>query len=168
MAYNRTLMKRLRLYLDTTVWNFPFSNQAPEYREATLEFFQRVRWGFYDVFFSDVVVDEVDEAPKVRYDQVHGLLAEIAPQRLLPHPEIDRLAALYRQRKVLPVKSVADSQHVAYATYYGMDVLLSWNFKHLANLNRKARVNAVNLDQGYNLPLVLATPLEVLDDESEN
>jgi predicted nucleic acid-binding protein len=168
MGYNGFQMKRLRLYLDTTVWNFPFSDQAPDYRDATLEFFQRVRWGFYDVYFSDVVVDEVDAAPKARYDQVHDLLAEIAPQRLLPHPEIDRLADLYRRRKVLPVKSVADSQHVAYATYYGVDALLSWNFKHLANMTRRARVNAVNMEQGYNLPLVLATPLEVLNDEGEN
>jgi len=98
---------------------------------------------------------------------VHGLLEEIAPQRLIPHPEIDRLGALYRKRKVLPVRSVADAMHVAYATYYGVDALLSWNFKHLANMNRKVRVNAINLEQGYNLPLVLATPLEVLNEDDD-
>jgi predicted nucleic acid-binding protein len=161
-------MKRLRLYLDTTIWNFAFSEQAPDYKKATLEFFQRIQWGYYEVYFSDVVAEELAAAPRVRYEQVHRLLEQVGPQRLLPHPEIDRLALLYRERKVLPVKSVADSQHVAYATHYGMDALLSWNFKHLANMNRRVRVNAVNMEEGYNLPLVLATPLEMLNDENED
>lgn len=160
-------MKRLKLYLDTTVWNFAFSDQAPDYKQATLEFYQRVRWGFFDVYFSDVVVDELAKAPKGRYEQVHGLLEEIAPQRLMPSPEIDRLATLYRRKGVLPIKSVADSLHVAYATVYNMDALLSWNFKHLANLNRKIKVNALNMQEGYSQPLVLATPLEVLGDEDK-
>lgn len=161
-------MKRLRIYLDTTIWNFAFSNQQPDYKKATLEFYQKVRWGLYDVYYSDVVADELAAAPTGRHEQVHRLLEEIAPQRLMPHAEIDRLGALYLKRKVLPAKSVADAMHVAYATYYGVDALLSWNFKHLANMNRRVRVNAVNMGEGYHLPLVLATPLEVLGDEDED
>jgi len=66
-AYNGR-MKRLRLYLDTTVWNFAFSNQQPDYKKATLEFYQKVRWGLYEVYYSDVVVVELAAAPKGRHE----------------------------------------------------------------------------------------------------
>ncbi len=45
-------MKRLRLYLDTTIWNYPFADDTPEKKAHTLDFFQRVRWGSFDVFAS--------------------------------------------------------------------------------------------------------------------
>ena len=160
-------MKKLRLYLDTTIWNFPFQDQEPDYKKATLRFFDKVRWGVFEVYFSDAVADELEPAPKEKREKMFQLLEEIAPQRLLKHPEVERLATLYRTRKVLPVGSVADSLHVAYATYYSMDALLSWNFEHLANMNRKAKVNALNMEEGYNLPLNLVNPLEVLDNDKD-
>jgi predicted nucleic acid-binding protein len=157
-------MKRLRLYLDTTVWNFAFANDAPDYMKATLDFFERVRLDQFDVFVSEAVVDEVAGAPLQRQEQVRALVRAVSPRKLEACAEVDRLAALYLARGVLPVSSKADALHLAYATYYGMDILLSWNFRHLANVNRRAKVMAVNIEQGYNLPLHLAAPLEVLDE----
>ena len=51
-------MKRLRLYLDTTVWNFAFAEDVPDYKEDTLEFFAKVRMGLFEIFTSDVVLNE--------------------------------------------------------------------------------------------------------------
>ena len=55
--------------------------------------------------------------------------------------------------------------HVAYATVCKMDILLSWNFKHLANVNKEARILAVNDGEGYNHSLRLLSPLEVQDED---
>ena len=59
-----------------------------------------------------------------------------------------------------------DAFHVAYATVFGLDILLSWNFKHLANVRREMLIAAINQQEGYRHPLRLLSPLEV-EDENE-
>ncbi|HTB23681.1 MAG TPA: type II toxin-antitoxin system VapC family toxin [bacterium] len=158
-------MKRLRLYLDTTVWNFAFAEDAPDYQKDTLEFFAKIRMGLFDIYSSDAVLNELRDAPEPRQGQVTALLEEVKPVVLDTSPEIDRLAAVYLAKGVLPEKSGVDAYHIAYATFYEMDYLLSWNFRHLANPKRRAKVSALNVDEGYRFPMVIATPLEVLDVE---
>jgi predicted nucleic acid-binding protein len=160
-------MKKLRLYLDTTVWNFAFVDDSPEHRKETLEFFQKARLGLFELFYSDAVEREVIAAPLSRRRQIENLLAELTPRRLAFQPEIDKLAKEYLRRSVLPKNSVFDAFHVAYATVYEMDALVSWNFRHLANVNRRNRVVVLNNEKGYNFPIQLVTPLEVLDDEGD-
>jgi len=57
--------------------------------------------------------------------------------------------------------------HVAYATVFGIDVVLSWNFKHLANLRKEARFTAVNHEEGYWHSPRIVSPLEVEDENEE-
>jgi hypothetical protein len=62
---------------------------------------------------------------------------------------------------VIPPRYTEDARHIAIATCHEMDVLLSWNFKHLANIKKQTEVRAVNERNGYLHPLLLATPMEV-------
>lgn len=65
---------------------------------------------------------------------------------------------------VLPAKMRVDAQHIAIATVGRVDVLVSWNFKHIVNLRRIHGYNSVNLRRGY--PMIeIRTPREVLSDE---
>jgi predicted nucleic acid-binding protein len=158
-------LNRRKLYLDTSVWNFSFYDKAPEYQAATLEFFDKVRQGFFDIYFSQTVVEEIKPAPQPLRGLMEALVKEVAPQLLPESPEVARLAVLYLEKGVLPPKSVADAYHVAYATVHQMDAVVSWNFRHLASMNRRDRVASVNLDEGHRHPLNLVTPLEVLDND---
>lgn len=158
-------MKRLRLYLDTTIWNFAFADDVPDYKKDTLEFFGKVRMGLFEVFTSEEVVGELNAAPEPRLTQMTELLKEISPSYLDSSAEIERLAAVYLTQGVLPARSGADALHIAHATVHEMDYLLSWNFRHLANSKRRAKVTALNIEEGYRFPMVIATPLEVLDAE---
>ena len=160
-------MEKLRLYLDTTVWNFAFADDAPEHKAETLEFFQKVRLGLFEIFYSEAVAEEVEAAPALRRHLIGKLLREIGPQKLEPRLEIQILAGEYLKRGVLPKRSHADALHVAYSTIYEMDALVSWNFRHLANVNRRNRVMVLNLEKGYNFPIQLVTPLGVLGDEKD-
>lgn len=155
-------MKRLKLYLDTTVWNFAFADDAPDHKSETLEFFAKVRLGLFDIYTSDVVLKELLDAPKARREQVMALSDEVGPRLLESSPEIERLASVYLAKGVLPQRSVADSLHIAHATVHEMDYLLSWNFRHLANPNRRQKVAALNVEEGYRFPMTIVTPLEVL------
>ena len=158
-------MKRRKLYLDTSVWNFSFYDKAPEYQAATLEFFGKARQGLFELFSSEAVILELGRAPEPLRGQMDALIKEIVPEMLAQSEEVNRLAKVYLKEGVLPQKSEVDALHVAYSTVHQIDILLSWNFRHLANLNRRDRVAAVNLAEGYSHPLNLMTPLEVIGDE---
>jgi predicted nucleic acid-binding protein len=158
-------MKKLKLYLDTTIWNFPFTEDAPQYQSATVEFFKQVRWGRFDVFVSEAVASEISFADQPRRGQMEELWRGIDPRVLERVEEVGRLAGLYLQRAALPRRSRMDAVHVAYATVYGMDILLSWNMDHLANVGRRSKLLGVNLEEGYSTGLQITTPLEVIGDE---
>ena len=55
-------MRKLKLYLETSVWNFYFADDAPEKRDITKEFFNNVRKGQYEIFISEVVLAEISKA----------------------------------------------------------------------------------------------------------
>ncbi|NUM56389.1 MAG: hypothetical protein HUU46_22355 [Candidatus Hydrogenedentes bacterium] len=164
-------MKSLRIYLDTSILNFLFAEDVPHYCTATREFFDGyVSRRVHTAHVSSVVLEEIAATPNVfRRDALVRAIVEYGVDVLHTadsQDEIARLAQVYLTKKVLPKGEVRDALHIAVATVFGMDVLLSWNFRHLANVNRETKVNATNLAEGYNKPLRICTPLEVLSDES--
>jgi hypothetical protein len=157
-------MKKLRIYLDTSVVNFLFAEDAPDFRRVTEEFFNRHAQK-YELFASEVVILEIERDPDPQHrrrllDALHR-----HPITLLPSdPEVERLADLYLARGIIPAKKREDALHVGYATVHGLDILLSWNFKHLANVRREGLIAAANEHEGYGHTLRLLSPLEVEDD----
>ncbi|MEI6125175.1 MAG: PIN domain protein, partial [Pseudomonadota bacterium] len=57
---------------------------------------------------------------------------------------------------------IEDAQHIALATIHSMDILLSWNFKHLANVSKQTKVKLINEHEGYVYPLMLTNPMKVM------
>jgi predicted nucleic acid-binding protein len=159
-------MRRLRIYLDTSVINFLFANDAPDFRKVTEAFFAK-HASRYDLYVSDVVRLEISKDPApIHRQKLLGVL-ESHPIRVLPmdrRTEVEQLARLYLARGVIPPAKMEDALHVAFAVVYEMDVLLSWNFKHLANVNTEARLMAVSVEAGYRHTVRLTSPMEVEDE----
>jgi hypothetical protein len=63
-------MRKPQLYLETSVWNFYFADDAPEKKEITRTFFKKIRHGEYETFISDAVIEEIGRANDVEYDQI--------------------------------------------------------------------------------------------------
>ena len=82
-----------------------------------------------------------------------------------PIEEVTTLADAYIELGALPAKSYNDALHVALCSVHEIDVLLSWNYSHLANVNKERKILAVNQTNGYLYPLRIVTPLEVMEDE---
>ena len=162
-------MRQLKVYLDTSVINFLFAEDAPDFRQVTEDYF-RVQSVRCRLFASRVVLAEIGCDPdEAHRERLLGVLREY-PVTLLPtdrEQEVERLAKAYMEEVAIPPAKTADALHVAYATVYEMDVLLSWNFKHLANVRREERVTAVNLREGYRHPLRIVSPLEMDDEDSD-
>ena len=148
----------MRIYIDTSVVGGVFDD---EFAEATKSFFAKADSGDFILVVSELLNIELERAPEqVRnyLDRYEGRQIEEARTT----GEALDLADLYISEKVVGATSMADCQHIAIATVHKVDVLVSWNFKHIVNLKRIRGYNSVNLRNGYPL-LEIRTPLEVLE-----
>jgi len=158
-------MRNPRIYLETSVWNFAFADDAPEKKDVTLKFFKRIEEGEYKIFVSDLVIDEIMRADDERRNIMLRLIDEYKPEILSITDESLELAGEYVSESVLSSENIEDATHAAIATVSEMDALISWNLKHLANLKRMEKINGVNMKQGYYKRLELITPMEVCNEE---
>jgi hypothetical protein len=162
-------MKKLRVYLETSVINFLYADDAPEKRDITREFFNSsVRERVYACFVSAVVIDEIKRTEDTTHrDRLLNVVRQygLVMSPVEPLEEVIALADAYRDRGAIPPAKIDDSMHVAVATVHQMDALISWNFEHLANLTKERRIAAVNESLGYLYPLRVTTPLEVMGHE---
>ncbi len=152
-------MRKLKLYLDTSVWNFVFANDAPEKKEITVSFFENIQ--LYDIYISEIVLDEIEKAPKAKRILLEDLINKYEPKVLDIIPEIPELAVKYIENKILPEKEINDALHIAACVLYEIDILLTWNYKHLANVLKKRKVNSINIKEGFTKTLDIITPIEV-------
>ena len=158
-------MKPIRLYLETSVWSFYYADDAPEKRDITRQFFQNYQENQYEIFISDEVLREVNQAnPNVQL-RLRELINKHEPKYIQFTEEAKILAEAYLDAKILPAKSEVDCRHAAIATVYELDALLSWNMKHLANYRRMQGINAINLLRGYTKHLDLMVPMGVSENE---
>jgi predicted nucleic acid-binding protein len=131
--------------------------------ETTRDWWQNRRSEFA-LYISQVVVDEVAKGD-----------TEIALKRLeilsgLPLVELNQavrnLSAQFLMRSNLPPKASDDAVHIAAAPVHGLDYLLTWNCKHIANAQIQRKLAEISLDLGYELPII-CTPYELLGDYND-
>ena len=158
-------MKKPQLYIETSVWNFYFADDAPEKKEITHTFFNKIKESEYEIFISDTVIEEIGRADDEKRQLLLNIIKEFNPKRLIIDQEVVELAQKYIAEGVLPANKFEDAVHAAVATIFEMDALISWNLKHLSNLKRMEMINGVNMKEGYSKRLELITPMEVSDEE---
>jgi hypothetical protein len=151
---------KFRIYTDTSVLGGCEDEEFAEHSVRLMEGFvpgQRI------LVVSSLTIQELAAAPA----EVRGRVASV-PEAHIEMLQLDgeakELAEAYVDAGVLPSAMRADAQHIAIATVARVDVLVSWNLKHVVNLQRIHGYNSVNLRQGYPL-LEIRTPREVLSDE---
>lgn len=156
-------MKKLRVYLDTSVISFIFADDAPEYQSVTIDFFDNFLQE-YDVYISEIVYLEINKTGDVaRKNQLLGAIENYDVRVYgAVNDEIESLAEVYVRSGVIPRNKFEDAMHIAFCTYYDFDVLLSWNFRHLANIRKQIEINSINKAQGYLKDLNLLNPMEVI------
>ena len=157
----------LRVYVETTVWSFAFADDSPDFRAATLAFLDRCRRGELEAWVSSSVLIELGNAEEPLASKLKGLIGDVSA-RLLPEMEaVTALAESFVALRAVPPSKPIDARHVAAAYVGGLDVLVSWNFKHIASLRRIERFAAIAALSGYHAPLRIITPLEALSDGNE-
>ena len=146
-----------RVYTDTSVIGGCLD---PEFQVSSTQLFQLFTLGHAIMVISDLTLLELQEAPHPVRAVIAGVPAAHREDLELTQEATD-LARRYIQEGVLDASKWVDSQHIALATVSRVDVLVSWNFKHIVNLQRIRGYNSVNLKAGYPL-LEIRTPQEVI------
>ena len=158
-------MNNLRIYIETSVWSFAFADDVPDYRADTLAFFQRCRGGGCDTFISDVVIAEIERAEEPLRQRLLDLIRDVHPIIFELSDRASLSADAFLKGGAVPPSKPEDARHVAAAFAEELDVLVSWNFRHIANVRRADRFNALALLAGYHRPLRIVSPAEVLYDD---
>ncbi|MEI6435663.1 MAG: type II toxin-antitoxin system VapC family toxin [Bacteroidota bacterium] len=134
-----------RLYIDTSVFGGFYDE---EFSEFTKPLFERLQKGEFKVLFSTVTQEELTPAP----DNVKKLvenLKVVDTEFLETNEEVVDLATQYILEKVVGQTSLPDCLHIALATINRADFLISWNFKHIVNVQRIQGYNSINIKNGY-------------------
>ncbi len=146
-----------RVYIDTSVVGGYFD---VEFSRETIPFFERVKNGELTIIVSDILLAELFRAPEFIKELLINIPEEFKEDVRLS-PEATELADKYIEAKVVGKTSKADCQHIAIATLANADVLVSWNFKHIVNLDRIRGYNGINYQNGYKM-IEIRTPKEII------
>lgn len=155
-------MRRQKLYVETSVWNFLFADESPDKKKATELFFKEVEEGVYEIYISETVRAEIVKAPDEKQKKMDAMIAKYKPRELELDEDVQQLAAMYLENGVLAAKHFNDLLHLAYASVNGLYALVSWNLHHLVKMKTHQLGNAVNRAGGYH-EILIYTPQEVIE-----
>ena len=151
-----------RIYVDSSVASAMFD--ANDHPEKTRAFWQAVIDGEIKILASDVLRNELDDAPTHVQDFFDNL-PKSQIEQIESTNESNVLAERYIDEGIVGDKNLNDCKHVALATLAEADVLVSWNFRHIVKLNKIYRYNGINKILGYR-EIEIRTPYEVINDET--
>jgi hypothetical protein len=151
-----------RLYIDTSVFGGYFDE---EFAKETRTFFQRIFKKKIKIIISDILELELYRAPYNIRDFFEAIPSGLI-ERVEMTDEARKLSEKYIKEKIVGKTSMADCQHIALATINKADVLVSWNFKHIVNLERIRGYNSINFREGYQM-IEIRTPKEIFDYEND-
>jgi predicted nucleic acid-binding protein len=152
-----------RFYMDTSVFGGLFDM---EFEKETLLLFEKVKSGQVICVYSDLTESELSTAPE-RVRIFFENLTNEQKEKVAVTPDALRLAETYIKEKVVGETSFDDCVHIAAATVHKVDLLVSWNFKHIVNVYRIRGYNSINMRLGYTT-LSIHSPKEIVEYENEN
>jgi hypothetical protein len=153
----------MRIYIESTIPSYVVARPARDLLQAARQQLTRDWWDLkravHELFTSHVVLDEIGSSEAAMASQRIELMAKITLLDLT-----DEANALTKQilgSGLLPATADRDAAHIALATVHEMDILLSWNCRHIANAAIQARLRKLADTSGFTLP-VLCTPDELM------
>lgn len=142
-------MRKMKIYLDTSVISHLYQKDVPDKMNDTLALWEDIKQGDYDVYMSQVTLDEVYQCKPEKLNVLRRHLSEIDFTLLAVDSDVDNLALKFVENGILKIKSLDDCYHIAFAMKYDCDVIVSWNFKHIYNIKTIRGVKVVSGITGY-------------------
>lgn len=149
-------MKASRIYVDTSVLGGCFDPEFATWSNGLVEDFRR---RVFRPVLSDVTAGEIERAPEA-VRALHEELATLGGEVVTVSAEVLQVLAAYEAHRILGARYRNDLLHIALATVAAVDVLVSWNFRHIVRLDKIQLFNGVNAELGYRA-LAIYSPREV-------
>ncbi len=158
---NKYLLKT-KVYVEMSIPGFYYEiRQEPEMaarRDWTRKWWKKCR-KYYKVVTSEAVIDELSRGDYPNKDKTLSLIQKLTFLPIVE--EISEIVQNYIQHKLMPKNPLGDALHLAVASYYKCDFLLTWNCTNLANANKFGHIKRINSMLGLYIPTLL-TPLELM------
>ncbi|MDR0999272.1 MAG: PIN domain-containing protein [Clostridiales bacterium] len=155
-------MRVQKIYLETSVFNFYFADDAPDKRDDTLRLFEEIQQGKYEPFTSSFVIGELQRAPEPKRKAMIDLITQFDIAMLPENSETQRLAALYVAEGIIPQKYSTDALHIAATTVNDLDLIVSYNFQHIVKMKTVMMTEIINLRERYHR-IGIYSPTEVIE-----
>ena len=161
----RAAMKK-SVYLDSTIPSYLLDERESikTYVEVTKKWWNEERQNF-DMWISEETIVELSKGNYPNKTKIIECVSQI--QVLPPHEHIVKIAQVYINNYLMPGVLTGDALHLAYASYYKMDFLLTWNCNNLANANKKQHIQIINVRMNLFTPEIV-TPLELFTETSHD
>ena len=143
-------MRKLRVYLDTSVISHLEQEDAPEKMEQTRKVWEILQTGKYEVVISDLVLAEINECKEPKRSILKEYLAQINYERVSITEETEEIANEIINEGILNPKSFDDCLHIASAILNDCNIIVSWNFKHMVNVDTINGVRKITFAKRYN------------------
>ena len=161
-------MKR-SVYIETTIPSFYHEVRSEPFmvarRESTRRWWAEER-ASYELFVSPFVLGELQQGDYPGKEEAVRLVAELPLLEVVP--EIEDIAQVYISRRLMPQGDMGDAFHLAVASFYGVDFLLTWNCRHLANATKVHHMRVVNGELDLQTPIVTTPDLLLAETEDES
>jgi len=149
-----------RIYIDTSVMG---GCEDEEFSRWSIQLFEEFRQGLKTAVISNLTRQELEGAPE-NVKQILLSLPDINMENVILTEISECLAQNYIDDGVVGSRHIVDAQHIALASVERVDVLVSWNFQHIVNIDRIHAFNSVNLKLGYPM-LEIRSPREVIHEK---
>jgi len=159
-------MKKLKIYLDTSVISHLQADDVPEKMAKTLEFWEYLANEEYESYISELVIAEFNNCPEPKKSKLESMLQQTPLIELEVDDEVTALANRYMDEGLFPKRYRDDAIHVALASVYSCNVVVSWNFKHMVKIKTILGVNGINKLMGY-ADIEIVTPEVIVGEEED-
>ena len=162
-------MKKLKIYLETTIFNFYFATDSDEKRDAALILFDEIKQQKYEVYTSISVIRELEQDLEPKKSKMLNLIEEynIMVVDDSTNDNVKNLALKYVEEKIIPEKYATDAIHIAVASVYDLDMIISYNFNHIVKEKTRNFTALINATLGYKT-IKINSPLEVVEFEEND
>ena len=126
-------MKKLKLYLDTSVISHLEAPDTPEKMQDTVKLWEDMKNGKYEVYISNTTIGEINECKEPKRSFMLDKMKEVELTIVDAETEVEELSREFIKLGILKEKSIDDCMHIATALLLKCDVIVSWNFKHIVN-----------------------------------
>ena len=148
---------KFKIYTDTSVFGGCYDEEFSKWSMKLIDEFKN---GKNILVLSDLTLKEIEESPRHVRDIIKSIPKNYIEYALLDD-EAKALAQKYILEKAVSQRYLVDAQHIAIATINKVDLLVSWNFKHIVNITKIRLYNAANLKCGYSM-IEIRSPQEVI------